>query len=165
MGGRIDVRSQPGVGTTFRVELPLASCVGEVVPVVATAGQAAPAAARRLLLVEDDFTVAEVLRGLLVARGHRVVHVPHGLAALAEIATQPFDAALLDLDLPGMSGLDLADQLRGGGFGGALLAITARADADVEDQVRDAGFDGFLRKPLTGALLADALAAMPQRAA
>src|SRR5690606_9603028 len=111
----------------------------------------------RLLLVEDDPTVAEVLRGLLQAQGHCVVHAAHGLAALAESATLPFDAALLDLDLPGMDGLSLAGALRDQCFAGPLLAVTARADAAAEPDARAAGFDGFLRKPVTGAMLADAL--------
>ena len=65
-----------------------------------------------LLLVEDDPTVAEVITGLLRAQGHRVVHAAHGLSALAELSGTPFDLALLDLDLPGIDGLALAQQLR-----------------------------------------------------
>ena len=67
---------------------------------------------------------------------------------------------LLDLDLPGLDGLALARQLRASGFAGPLLAVTARADADAEPLAREAGFDGFLRKPLTGAMLAAAIAAL-----
>ncbi|HVR81624.1 MAG TPA: response regulator, partial [Luteimonas sp.] len=70
------------------------------------------------------------------------------------------DIALLDLDLPGMDGLALARQLRAQGFEAPLLAVTARADADAEPQSRAAGFDGFLRKPLTGAMLAAAIEAL-----
>ena len=112
-----------------------------------------------LLLVEDDATVAQVVAGLLESQGHRVKHVAHGLAALAEIATQPFDAALLDLDLPGIDGLTLAQLMRQKGFARPMVAVTARADADAEAQTQQAGFDAFLRKPVTGALLAAALAA------
>ena len=159
MGGRIDVASAPGVGTRFSVELPLK--VLPLLPTVPTHAQAGLAPATgdglRLLLVEDDPTVAEVLRGLLQAQGHCVVHAAHGLAALAESATLPFDAALLDLDLPGMDGLSLAGALRDQCFAGPLLAVTARADAAAEPDARAAGFDGFLRKPVTGAMLADAL--------
>jgi CheY-like chemotaxis protein len=93
----------------------------------------------------------------LRARGHRVSHAPNGLAALGEIAGQRFDLALLDLDLPGLDGLALARQLRLGGFTAPLLAITARADAEAEPQARAAGFDGFLRKPVTGDMLAEAV--------
>ena len=46
------------------------------------------------------------------------------------------------------------------GFAAPLLAVTARADADAEAQARAAGFDGFLRKPVTGDLLARALEAL-----
>ena len=96
--------------------------------------------------------------GLLEAQGHRVRHVPHGLAALAEVASHGFDAALLDLDLPGMDGLALARQLRALGQRMPLIAVTARADVEAEPMARAAGIDGFVRKPLTTALLANALA-------
>lgn len=155
MGGRIDLESAPGEGARFTVDLPL---------VVADAPQKAVASrpvqhdnALQLLLVEDDVTVAEVVAGLLRAQGHQVRHAPHGLSALAEVASTRFDAALLDLDLPGMDGFALARQFRLGGFDGPLLAVTARADAEVESMSRDAGFDAFLRKPVTSDLLAGAL--------
>jgi len=110
-----------------------------------------------LLLVEDDPTVAEVIAGLLRAQGHRVTHAAHGLAALTASATATFDAALLDLDLPGMDGLALARTLRTQGFTAPLIALTARADADAEPHSLASGFDRFLRKPVTGAMLAKVL--------
>jgi signal transduction histidine kinase/sugar lactone lactonase YvrE len=155
MGGRIRVESVPGQGACFQVDLPLAPARA---PLEVAAAPAVPAAvARDLLLVEDDPTVAEVITGLLRAQGHRVVHAAHGLAALGEAAQARFDLALLDLDLPGLDGLALARALRAQGFTAPLLAVTARADADAEPLARAAGFDGFLRKPLTGAMLAGAI--------
>jgi CheY-like chemotaxis protein len=56
-----------------------------------------------------------------------------------------------------MDGLALARALRAQGFDAPLLAVTARADAEAEPQALAAGFDGFLRKPLTGAMLAEAI--------
>ncbi|WP_226468971.1 sensor histidine kinase [Luteimonas panaciterrae] len=159
MGGSIGVESSLGQGTRFLVELPLSGVdAPELVSEepASTEGKRACAICD-LLLVEDDPTIAQVIAELLRAQGHRVVHVAHGLAALTEIASQRFDLALLDLDLPGIDGLALAQQLRAQGFTQPMIAVTARADADAEPAAREAGFDGFLRKPVTGEMLADAI--------
>jgi signal transduction histidine kinase/CheY-like chemotaxis protein/streptogramin lyase len=156
MGGRIAVHSQPGQGSTFRVilDLPAASLEENrpalVLPASATGR-------RRVLVVEDDPTVAEVVVGLLAALGHESVHVPQGLAALSELQLGRFDLAFLDLDLPGIDGFELARLIRAQGHRLPLVALTARADAEAEPLARAAGMDGFLRKPVTSGLLADAM--------
>lgn len=161
MNGRITVESTPGEGTCFRVTLPLPRADSAGVAAETSTSLDAPGYGElRLLMVEDDLVIAEVLAGMLLAQGHAVVHAPHGLAALTEAASDTFDAALLDLDLPGMDGFDLARTLRANGFAGRLLAVTARADAEAETLARAAGFDGFLRKPVTRDLLARAIDAL-----
>jgi len=162
MGGSIEVESAPGEGARFIVVLPLPHATPPSVNEGVQALLASRGGPLTLLLVEDDPTVAEVICGLLRAQGHRVTHVAHALAALAEASTGTFDAALLDLDLPGMDGIALASHLRLRGFDRPLLAITARADADAEPQAMAAGFQGFLRKPVTGAMLAALLQGVPR---
>jgi len=155
MGGRIDVTSTLGQGTSFIVSLPLAAT--SPVPGQRAARVAPHAPALRLLLVEDDPTVATVISGLLHAQGHQVVHAAHGLTALAAATRERFDAALLDLDLPGIDGLRLAQLLREQGFHAPLIAITARADAEAEPEALAAGCAAFIRKPVTGEMLTDVI--------
>lgn len=163
MGGSIELQSQPGQGSTFRVRLALEPCNA---PAAEAAGEFAADTADshyRVLLVEDDETVAAVIRGLLQQRGHAVTHVAHGLAALAEVVHAEVDVMLLDLDLPGVDGLQVARLVRQREAAGVhlpIVAITARAGGQEEAQTRAAGMDGFLRKPVTGAQLQEAIAAV-----
>lgn len=159
MGGAITVRSEPGQGADFCVDLPLPSA--ELPPMAAPPVRSSDASLR-LLLVEDDDVVAEVVSGLLGRQGHDVAHVPHGLAAISELACRDFDLALLDLDLPGIDGTELARLIRAGGSTMPLLALTARADPDAEPSALAAGMNGFLRKPVTGDMLAAAIAAVAE---
>ncbi len=161
MQGRIRVESQLGSGTCFGVSLPLPLQQGATSDGGADSDAAAAAVNMpplRVLLVEDDATVADVMCGLLTTRGHEVVHAAHALAALREISAGDFDVGLLDLDLPGLSGFELAQHLRNQGYTLPLLAVTARTDPDLQHQVEAAGIGGFLRKPVTGELLVEAIA-------
>jgi signal transduction histidine kinase/streptogramin lyase/ActR/RegA family two-component response regulator len=159
MGGAITLVSRPGDGSRFIVELPLPWARPADTDAAERRATPEPVPAARLLLVEDDPTVAEAITGLLRARGHGVVHAAHALAALAELrADAGFDALLCDLDLPGMDGFALARQVRALGHAMPLVAVTARSDAEVEAQARAGGFACFVRKPVTSEVLARALA-------
>jgi CheY-like chemotaxis protein len=162
MGGRIVVDSAPGVGSCFRVQLDLPLAPAPLLEAAQDHRTPPPqaCAGQRVLLVEDDAMVAEVTAELLRAHGHEVSHAAHGLAALAELATGDFDVGVLDLDLPGIDGLDLARLLRAQGHALPLLALTARADMAAEPEALAAGFDRFLRKPVGGEVLASTLAAL-----
>ena len=160
MGGEVQMASQAGSGRCLRVRLPLRWGMGDGPGNVPT--DTLPVAGdgegpMRVLLVEDDLTVARVVTGLLEGRAHRVRHAANGLQALTMISTETFDVGLLDLDLPGIDGLSLARQIRALGISMPLLAVTARADAGTEEDVRAAGMDACVRKPVTGILLAEAM--------
>jgi CheY-like chemotaxis protein len=166
MGGRIELDSAPGRGSVFTVILPLAEAAAPT-PVVQS-GKVDNAAvpegvARRVLLVEDDAACARAIAGLLESGRHAVRHAENALAALAEMVSGDFDAAFIDLDLPGMDGLALARTLRAneaktGKPRLRLIGISARSHGDEDALCRAAGMDAFVRKPVTGDMLAAALA-------
>ncbi len=100
----------------------------------------------RVLIVEDDATIARAVELELQHAGFAVRRVPDGLAALEE-ARSELDLIILDLMLPGMDGLDVARDIRASGNEVPILMLTARGDTD--DVVRgfDVGADDYVRKP------------------
>jgi CheY-like chemotaxis protein len=88
-----------------------------------------------------------------------VVHSAHALEALAQIDQHLFEVAVLDIDLPGLDGFELAKLIRAGGRIPRLVALTARDDAACEALALEAGFDVFLRKPAPPEALRAALRA------
>ncbi|MCX7564179.1 ATP-binding protein [Xanthomonadaceae bacterium XH05] len=155
MGGRIRVDSALGQGATFHFEAPL---LESTLP-LPSLPQGIPqrVEGRDILLVEDDAIVAQVISGLLEAQGHRVTHAPHGLAALAELRSRRYALVFMDLDLPGLNGLEIASLVVAGGDAPPIVALTARADASAEARASEAGMRGFLRKPVHGDDLAKAV--------
>jgi len=170
MGGEISLDSEPGKGSTFCVTLPLpevgvAGTPADAVWSDPAARQATSTRALRILLVEDDSTVAEVITRLLALQGHAVKHAAQGLAALTEFDGARYDVALIDLDLPGVDGLSLARMLRSretqtGSSRMPLIGVSARSAGNEESLCIDAGMDVFLRKPVTGESLARAIAGL-----
>ncbi len=153
MGGEIDVQSQLGHGTTFRLRLHLP--VAQIEDLLPPEARRMPrkANALRILVVEDDPTIADVVTGLLESLGHEAVHAAQALAAVTELSQSRFDLAFLDLDLPGVDGLVLARIIRSQGHTLALVALTARSDPTAESLSFAAGMHGFLRKPVTRQIL------------
>lgn len=97
--------------------------------------------------------IAEVMLGLLRQRGHEVTMVGDGLSAMSALSQASFDVLLLDLDLPMVSGFQVARMVRRIAHLDAMpiVAVTARSAGDENAAVREAGMDGLVRKPMTGA--------------
>ncbi|MBB3225798.1 signal transduction histidine kinase/ligand-binding sensor domain-containing protein/ActR/RegA family two-component response regulator [Luteibacter sp. Sphag1AF] len=165
MGGTITVDSRPEGGSRFRLTLPFTPCTCAALTAATTPDLRSMSAARMVLLVEDDATVAEVIRGLLESAGHRVTHVADGLAALAELPCARYELMLLDLDLPGINGFQVARLVRRTEHYADLpiLAVSARSIGDEVAAVKAAGMNGFLRKPVRGSDLDSAIAGLSGR--
>src|SRR5260370_7450745 len=103
----------------------------------------------RILVVEDDARMAELLRRGLVGKGHPVDVATCGIEGLEKSQALPFDAIVLDVMLPGMDGLNMTRRLRAGGVRTPILMLTARDS--VPDIVRglDVGAADYLTKPFS----------------
>jgi two-component system response regulator MprA len=117
----------------------------------------------RILLVEDDARMAELLRRGLLSQGHSVEVVMNGPKGLEKAQAMAFDAIVLDVMLPGMDGLQVAKRLRVTGIRTPILMLTARDS--VPDIVRglDMGADDYLTKPFSFDVLTARLRAMARR--
>lgn len=117
----------------------------------------------RILLIEDDATLARGLIRALDQSGHACDHFDRGLAALAALACAPYEVVVLDLSLPDIDGLEVLQRLRGAGLTVPVLILTARDG--VEDRIDglDRGGDDYLAKPFALGELEARLRALSRR--
>lgn len=117
----------------------------------------------RVLLVEDEALVADMVRLNLRHAGFEVQHVETGEAALALPVAQ-FDLVVLDLMLPGIDGITVARTLRERGVQTAILMLTARSEVSARVAGLEAGADDYLSKPFAMPELVARVRALVRRA-
>jgi PAS domain S-box-containing protein len=165
LGGDVTVRSTPSVGSTFTLTVP----VGLPAPAEAAQTQppgkpqeppssrettsTVPRLNARLLLAEDHDANRQVITMRLSSIGAEVVPARNGKEALERIRDaaeqgRPFDAVIMDMEMPVLDGYEAVRQLRAGGFKGPILAVTAYAMSKDRDECLRMGCDDHISKPI-----------------
>lgn len=151
MGGEIDVESQPGVGSTFRFTVALQRCKAtEALPL-----SASDLSGLKVLIVEDNPVNSTIVERYVSACGMVSTVADCGeraLALLDQAAAEGsgYDVALIDMKMPGMDALELAQAIRAGGFAKLprMIMLTSLSIRDMAALARDAGFAACLNKPV-----------------
>ncbi len=154
--GTITARSRVGSGSTFRVEIPVASgTAGQLHEHRAAEGAVAPAGAfsqgRRILVVEDEVSLSEMICEALAAEGHQVDRAADGLAARELLGRGSYDLIISDLKMPNMDGRELYDSVFRVNPDLARRIVFSTGDtvsADTQDFFRRTG-NPFISKPFS----------------
>ena len=174
MGGTIGVESEPGRGSHFWVDLPFGVAarqapVQEPSNVIAFDDPFVRHRARvrplRILVADDQPANLMVMRRLLEKAGHRPQLVDDGEEVLDAIESQSFDAVIIDLHMPGASGLEVIKQTRfmeAGRRRTPFIVLTADATAEAREECERAGAQGFMTKPVSVERLLEKLAELAE---
>jgi len=166
MGGTIAVESEPGIGTSFTVRLPAGSVVtAEVIPgpapapvgIVAAIPDATRAVADRVLVVDDDATVRDLMRRFLGREGFDVVTAGNGAEALAAARMQRPSVITLDVLMPDMDGWSVLQELKSDPELAGIPVIMVTI-VDEKHKGIALGASDYLNKPIDRARLAAILA-------
>lgn len=176
MGGTIELESTPGEGTTFTVDFPAVLVPAEVEERQADAGVAlaldekfARRYPHRILLVEDDSMNRRLIRVLLGRLGYEYQEASEGETALRLAREHPVDLILMDVQMPGISGLETSRLLRERAEDLPvpkpwIIALTANAMPGDRERCLEAGMNDYLSKPIRLAELAERLRNAPAMA-
>ncbi len=143
-GGEIDVQSRPGGGSTFTIRLPIGRDSARTEP--------SPPLSRvdrrgRILVIDDEPAVRDILVDLLSRQGHDVVACADGRAGIARLDGDPFDLVMVDLSMPGLSGWEVVRVVRQKSPATQVSLITGWGDQIDRDEVRQKGAEFLVAKP------------------
>jgi CheY-like chemotaxis protein len=150
MGGDIEVASEPGLGSSFTVRVPVRIGGGQHHPAHAAAPGEANVRSPRVLVVDDSRVSLQVVSTMLRRAGCTVAVARSGREGIEKAFTDRFDLILMDMQMPDTDGLAATLAIRGGGECAdvPILALTANATEQDRQACFSAGMQGFLSKPV-----------------
>ena len=155
-GGAIDVKSTPGRGSTFAIYLPRVEA-----PAIAESLAAGPVVrghGERVLVVDDEEALVAVTSEMLKHFGYEPVGCADGDAALAAFEAGPIDAVIADEVMPGLSGTELARQLRKRRADLPIVLVSGYTGPMLSERALAAGVSEILKKPVQSRDIAATLA-------
>lgn len=161
MGGSITVDSKIGMGTTFKVTIPLNKGNDDDVPISTktSLGNLQKLVGLKILLVEDNTLNQFLATTVLESKGLQVDIADNGTAAINKLKNHTFDLILMDIQMPIMGGLEATQIIRNElGITTPIIALTAKAIKGDEQMYLEAGMDGYLSKPFEPEQLVNAVA-------
>lgn len=148
MNGEITVTSQPGIGSQFKVSLPMSVSLKNKIRVLHETIDTTELANASVLVIDDSEINLLFLVGVLEQLGCSISTAMDGQEGLQLIEKNHYDIALIDINMPVMNGIELAEILRLRGFKLTLVAVSAYADNEKIKEAINAGFDAYLTKPI-----------------
>jgi signal transduction histidine kinase len=155
LGGRIDVASEVDRGSvftfTFDADRADADSTPASLPMPARpASKSGPLLGMRILLVEDSIDSQRILAALMSLAGADVDVAPDGISAVSRFdGSYVPDLVLMDIQMPGMDGIEATERIRARGYTGRIVALTAAALSIDRDRALRAGCEGFHLKPIS----------------
>ncbi len=146
LGGEILLESELGKGSVFRVRLLLSEAPAAGMAMPARRITAYAGARRKILIADDDADHVRLMTEMLLALGFVVLAAADGLACLAMVEDATPDLVILDIAMPGMSGLEVAARLRGREASAKILMVSGNLHDAAPKGASD--YDGFLAKPI-----------------
>ena len=151
MGGRIDVSSEPGRGTTFAFTLPLRVAEVKPQPAEPTAPVQQVPAGLRVLVVDDNYINRLLVIHLLQSRGFDVIEAAGGYEALDKLREEDVDAVLMDISMPDLDGFETTKLIRRSEHAFIrdvpVIAMTAHGFQEQVNNAREAGMNDYVVKP------------------
>ncbi len=161
-GGRIDVVSDPSLGTTFRLSFPAMSSATTATRPTPVREETPRRGSGTILIAEDVGVLRAIAERILTTGGYEVLSAPDGPGAVAVASRHPgrIDVLFTDLVMPGMGGAELAATLRATRPEIRVLCTSGYSDEDALRRGIGREWDGFLPKPYTRETVLPAVAAL-----